>query len=150
MNSKKISNIFETESITKILVLCVLTFGLFVIFKLYKFSKKLNSNVASPISNWFMNTAVVIHLVSFISLLIFFGTNGSQELLIFSKSMHIVSSIFHLVWIIKVRNRINEVNQVFKGDSLWLNPFLSSFFHVIYMQYKINKTILIEGGAETV
>jgi hypothetical protein len=142
MNRNKFNEIFEVVSVNKIILLCILSFGMYVIFKLYTFSNKVNKKVASPISNFFMHTAIVIHLISFISLLIFFGIDGSQELLIFSKLMHVLSSIFHITWIIKVRNRINIINSVMKGNKLWLNAILSSLFHVIYMQYKINESIL--------
>tara|TARA_R110000787_G_scaffold81342_5_gene176411 strand:+ start:336 stop:809 length:474 start_codon:yes stop_codon:yes gene_type:complete len=151
MDKDKLRDTFEVASVLKIAALCILTFGLYVIFKLYTFSNKVNKAVTAPIPHWFMHTAIVIHLISFISLLIFFSTDGDQALLIFSKLMHAVSSVFHLIWIIKVRNRINNINSVSKGDRLWLNPLLSSFFHVIYMQYKINQSILTadEVNAET-
>lgn len=149
MNKNELSETFEVDSVVKTTSLCILTVGLYVIFKLYIFSNKVNKKVTSPISTWFMNTAVVVHLISFFSLLIFFGIEGHQELLIFSKLMHVLSSIFHLTWIFKVRNRINIINHVKKGNKLWLNPILSSFFHVIYMQYKINQSIIITEGDDT-
>lgn len=142
MIKQKTNDIFEVVSVRKIVAMCILTFGLFVVFKLYSFSNQINPRVRSPIPIWFMRAAVVIHLLSFFSLVLFYAIDGPQALLIFSKIMHGLSSIFHLTWIIKVRNRINEVNHVKKRDKLWLRPFLSSFFHVIYMQKKINESIL--------
>jgi hypothetical protein len=56
-----------------------------------------------------------------------------------SISIHIVSSVFDVTWIIMVRNRINLIACSKKGDKLWLNPFMTSIFHVIYMQHKINQ-----------
>ena len=53
--------------------------------------------------------------------------------------IHILSSVFDIVWIIMVRNRTNLISGSNKGDKLWLNPFITSIFHVIYMQYKINQ-----------
>ncbi|MGO2373214.1 MAG: hypothetical protein ACTH5C_12750, partial [Pseudoalteromonas prydzensis] len=41
--------------------------------------------------------------------------------------------------IVMVRNRINLIAGSNKGDNLWLNPFITSIFHVIYMQHKINQ-----------
>ena len=142
MANNKLTDTFELASVLKVAALCILTFGLYVIFKLYIFSNQVNKAVTEPIPPWFMHTAIVIHLISFISLVIFFSTDGAQALLILSKVMHAVSSVFHLIWIIKVRNRINNINHVKKGHKLWLNPVLSSFLHVIYLQYKINQSIL--------
>lgn len=38
-----------------------------------------------------------------------------------------------------LRNRMNMIAGVKKGDNLWLNPYITSIFHVIYMQHKINQ-----------
>jgi hypothetical protein len=136
---KNMDDIFESQSVAKIITLCMLTFGLYVIYRLFTLTKEVNGNVNNIIPTWFTFSAITIHLISFISLVIFFTTNGTQELLIFSKAMHVLSSIFHVTWLIKVRNRINKISGVKKGSECWLNPILSSFFHVIYIQYKINQ-----------
>ena len=39
-------------------------------------------------------------------------------------------------------NRMNMIAGVKKGDKLWLNPYITSIFHVIYMQYKINQGLV--------
>ena len=88
-----------------------------------------------------MFVVIAVHLLSFISLITYFVIDGSSQLLITSKVLHVVSSLFHFVWIMKVRNRINEINRAVKGDVNWLRPFLSTFLHVIYMQYKINGNV---------
>jgi hypothetical protein len=137
---KNMDDIFESQSVVKTITLCMLTFGLYVIYRLFTLTKEVNGNVNNIIPTWFTFSAITIHLISFISLVTFFATaNGTQELLIFSKAMHVLSSIFHVTWLIKVRNRINQISGVKKGSEFWLNPILSSFFHVIYIQYKINQ-----------
>jgi len=138
---KNINNIFKSESILKTAALCVLTFGLYVIYRLFHLTKSVNGNVKNSIPRWFVFSAITVHLISFFSLVIFFVTSGSQELLIFSKAMHVISSIFHVIWLIKVRNRINQLIGVEKENNLWLNPFLSTLFHVIYIQHKINQSL---------
>tara|TARA_B100000809_G_scaffold229558_1_gene243293 strand:+ start:306 stop:545 length:240 start_codon:yes stop_codon:yes gene_type:complete len=56
--------------------------------------------------------------------------------------IHIISSAFDIRWIIKVWNRINIIIGSSKDDKLWLNPFITSIFHVISMQYKINQGLI--------
>ncbi|WP_138586910.1 hypothetical protein [Pseudoalteromonas sp. S558] len=56
-----------------------------------------------------------------------------------SIGIHVVSSIFDVTWVIMVRNRINLIVGSNSDDKLWLNPFITSIFHVIYMQHKINQ-----------
>ena len=41
-----------------------------------------------------------------------------------------------------IRNRINQISGSNKGDTLWLNPFITSILHVIYIQHKINQSLV--------
>ncbi len=140
MNSK-IEQLFEYQSINKTIGLCIITFGFYIIYTLYNYSLKIRAINQKWISNTFMFTAVTIHCVSFVSLVVHFANIGPESILIFSKLMHLLSSVFHVVWLLRVRHQINLINGVSKGDVHWLNPFFSSFLHVIYMQYKINQVL---------
>ena len=135
-------DVFESQSIAKTIALCVFTFGLFVIYRLFSLTKSVNGNVINPIPQLFSISAISIHLISFFSLVIFFVASGSQELLIFSKGMHVLSSIFHVTWLLKIRSKINQIIGAEKGSELWLSPILSSFLHVIYIQHKINQALV--------
>lgn len=112
-----------------------------MIYRLFTLTKSVNENVINPIPQWFSGSAISIHLISFFSLVIFFVASGSHELLIFSKGMHVLSSIFHVTWLLKVRSRINQIIGVEKESELWLSPIFSSFLHVIYIQHKINQAL---------
>ncbi|CAI3802156.1 hypothetical protein [Rheinheimera sp. MM224] len=140
---KHMDDIFEVKSVAKTIAFCVFSFGLYVIYRLFTLTKQLNGNVEKPISPWFVVSAISVHLISLLGLILFFATNGSQELLLFSKLMHLVSAIFHVTWLIKIRNRINLISGVEKGSKYWLNPVMSSCLHVIYIQYKINQFLQI-------
>jgi hypothetical protein len=130
---------FETRSVSQTITLCVFTVGLFVVYRLLTLTLVINKNTNHTISLKFAYSAVFIHLVSFLSIVVYFATNASPELLIFSKIMHGVSSVFHLVWIVKVKNRIDALTSAKTNTDTSLNPFLSAFLHVIYFQYKINQ-----------
>jgi len=56
--------------------------------------------------------------------------------------IHIISSILDVTWIIKVRNCINIIIGANKDNNLMLNPFITSILHVVYMQYKINQSLM--------
>jgi hypothetical protein len=143
MNAKNngIEQLFEYKSVSRTIGLCIVTFGFYVIYRLYKYSVKIRTINHNWISNTFMYLVVVVHCVSFGSLVMHFSNIGPEHILIFSKFMHLFSSVFHVVWLLRVRNEINKLNGLKKGDSNWLNPILSSFLHVIYMQYKINQVL---------
>ena len=139
-------NNFENKSIALVTILCIATFGLYVIYRLYQLTTVINHRVINGISTLFVWSAISIHLTSLLMLAYYFLYSAPAELLILAKVMHLISSIFHVIWIFKVKNRINEINNAYKGNSLWLKPFLSAFFHVIYFQMKINQSNKISSA----
>ena len=133
-----ITEVFETDSVPKTLVLCVLTIGAYLIYKLYRFSYQINHLTTFKISKLFMTITMALFTISLASLI--YGIANFHDLTILKSSIgiHMISSVFNVTWIIMVRNRMNMIAGAKKGDKLWLNPYITSLFHVIYMQYKIN------------
>ena len=133
------TEVFETDSVTKTLVLCVLTLGAYLIYKLYRFSYQINHFTTFKISPIFMATSIALFAISLGSLI--YGIANFHDLTILKSSIgiHMISSVFDVTWIIMVRNRMNMIAGVKKGDKLWLNRYITSIFHVIYMQHKINQ-----------
>lgn len=142
------NSVFKEKSVVAVLTLCVASFGLYVIFRLWQLTNILNSKTENHISTGFTTAAISIHLVSLFSLIYYFLFPAPAALLITAKLLHLLSAIFHIVWIIRVRNRINRMNNASKGNALWLDPFLSSFFHIIYFQHKINQSIDAEAAGK--
>ena len=142
---KGLTDIFEVDSVAKILALCVITIGSYLIYKLYRFSSQINQHTELKISKVFITTTIVLFAISLGSLI--YGLANFHDLAILksSISIHIVSSVFDVTWIIMVRNRINLIAGSKKGDKLWLNPLITSIFHVIYMQHKINQGLVKSG-----
>lgn len=134
--------IFRADSVAKTLILCILTLGCYLIYKLYYFSKAINHNTELKISKVFIAVTISFFGISFASLI--YGLINFEDPLIFKSHLviHMISSILDVTWIIKVRNRINIIIGANKGDKDWLNPYITSLFHVIYMQYKINQSLI--------
>lgn len=137
--TKELSNIFQPDSVVKVLLLCVLTIGGYLIYKLYLFSTLINQHTPYKISKAFIVTTTILFTLSLISLLYGLANLEQPQILHSSIGLHLVSSIFDISWIVMVRNRINLISGAVKGESLWLNPVITSIFHVVYMQYKINQ-----------
>jgi hypothetical protein len=135
------SGVFEEDSVGKTLALCLLTIGAYLVYKLYRFSIQINQHTDLKISKIFMWIATFLFVFSFGSLLYGLANFEDPTILTSSIGIHIISSIFDITWIIIVRNRINLIAGTTKGDKLWLSPVLTSIFHVIYMQHKINQGI---------
>ncbi|SEH56053.1 hypothetical protein SAMN05660691_00140 [Rheinheimera pacifica] len=131
--------IFEAESVIKTLLLCILTVGAYLIYKLYNFSNLISQKTEYKISKLFIVTTILLFTMHLGSLIYALANLHDPAILIGSISIHIVSSIFDVTWIIMVRNRINLIAGSKRGDKLWLKPLITSVFHVIYMQHKINQ-----------
>jgi len=135
----KLAEVFKFDSVSKSLVLCILTIGSYLIYKLYRFSSQINKHTELKISNVFIYITIVLFTMSLGSLIYSLANFHEPEILRASIGIHVVSSIFDVTWIIMVRNRINSILGAKKGDKLWLNPYITSILHVIYMQHKINQ-----------
>jgi hypothetical protein len=132
---KGLTEIFEVDSVLKTLALCMLTIGSYLIYKLYRFSSQINQHTEFKISKVFISITIFLFTISL-------GSFHDPSILTSSIGIHIISSVFDVTWIIMVRNRINLIAGSNKGDKLWLSPFITSIFHVIYMQYKINQGLV--------
>lgn len=128
---------FKKESTLQVLVLCVVTIGGYLMYKLFQLSKEINKH-SSEISKPFMVLTILLFFVSIISLLWGIAHLPDTQLLKAHLPIHILSSTFDVVWIVKVRNKLNSLSGAKKGQKEWLNVYLTSIFHVIYFQYMIN------------
>jgi len=137
---KVLTDIFEVDSVLKALALCILTIGSYLIYKLYRFSGQINQHTELKISKIFILTTIILFTISLGSLIYGLVNIHDTSILISSIGIHMVSSIFDVTWIVMIRNRINLISGSNRGDTLWLNPFITSIFHVIYMQHKINQS----------
>jgi hypothetical protein len=138
----RFTGIFEVDSVIKTATLCVLTIGAFLIYKLYQFSNQINQKTEYKISNMLIYITILLFTISLGSLIYSLANFHDAAILKSSIGIHAISSAFDVTWIIMVRNRINLISGASKGDKLWLNPFFTSIFHVIYMQQKINQDTL--------
>lgn len=86
-----------------------------------------------------MGIAIVLFAMALSSLIYAIVNFHDPLILKGSIGIHLISTVFDMVWIFMVRNHINCISGANKSDPLWLNPFITSFFHVIYMQHKINQ-----------
>ncbi|TWX53416.1 hypothetical protein [Colwellia hornerae] len=133
------TGVFDITSVSKVLALCILSIGLYLIYKLYLFSNQINKHTEFKISKTFIFITIFLYIISLGSLVHALANWQEAGILNLTLGFHVISSIFDITWIIMVRNRINLIAGSNKGDKLWLNPFITSMLHVVYMQHKINQ-----------
>ncbi len=131
--------IFKEDSVFKTVILCMLTLGGYLIYKLYTFSVQINDNTELKISKVFITITIILSLVSLVTLVVGLSYLPEKQVLLSSLVLHVFSTILDISWILMVRNRMNLISGAKKGDLLWLDPFKTSILHVIYMQHKINQ-----------
>ncbi|MCO7226959.1 hypothetical protein [Pleionea sp. CnH1-48] len=129
----------EYESVLKVLLLCVFTAGFYLFYKLFKLSSFTNSHSYSKISKVFMFSVSLMFLVSMLSLA--WGVLHLPDTQIIKAHLPIlpVSSILDIIWIVRVRNALNMAFRSSKHQGKLLHPLLTSAFHIVYIQYVLNK-----------
>jgi hypothetical protein len=133
------TGVFDIASVSKVLALCIISLGSYLIYKLYLLSSKINKHTELKISKAFIFTTIFLYTISFVTLIHALANWQEPGILNTTLVFHIISSVFDITWIVMVRNRINLIAGANKGDKLWLNPFITSMLHVVYMQHKINQ-----------
>ena len=127
-----------------VLLLAILTFGVYPLYWLYARTKILNRVVpANPIPMGLAVAAVALFLLNLAGGVLD-GIYAEQLAIGVRRTFTAVawiSVVVNLVWVFKFRNRLNERFMSHKGDCYWLGPLLTFFFQVLYLQYKLNQLI---------
>ncbi|MCP3899406.1 MAG: DUF4234 domain-containing protein [Desulfobacteraceae bacterium] len=143
---------FNKVSTWIVLLLTMLTCGVYAFFWLYSRTKILNRLPSvEPISSGFMVTTIILWAIS---MLFSFGTGintgiqGEPDvgLTLITNLLSIVASILPIVWYFKFKNRLNTflTNHVQNGSLL--GPIMTFFFNILYLSYKLNENIEIMEG----
>lgn len=154
---------FNSFSVWYVLGLTILTQGLYFMYWHWHRSKKLNEALPeNPISSTFINNVVAAYIV-YIGLVVYASVYFPEALQvpegatveslaaqplpgvwvavqIFGNIVLILTAI----WSYKIRNRLNQLLAVEKGQPLWSGPILAVLFQAFYLQWKINKALETE------
>ncbi|WP_416395372.1 DUF4234 domain-containing protein [Allohahella sp. A8] len=155
--------VFNSFSVWYVLGLTILTQGLYFMYWHWHRSKKLNEALPeNPISSTFINNVVAAYIV-YIGLVVYASVYFPEALQvpegatveslaaqplpgvwvavqIFGNIVLILTAI----WSYKIRNRLNQLLAVEKGQPLWSGPILAVLFQAFYLQWKINKALETE------
>lgn len=142
-NSDVVSEILESSNIhcfTRfsawgVFGLSIVTLGIYPIYWMVTRSKIINNNVKEPISTALINANIAIYAVNFV--LSFIAEAVGPQVVLLSSLISIVYMVVYLIWLFKMRSKIEEI----MGKSGALSGIMTFFFNVLYFQYKINEAI---------
>jgi hypothetical protein len=133
---------FPRFSTWGVLLLDVVTLGIYPLYWLYTRTEILNRTLPSKQIPMGLAVAVVVLFVTNVAASLVhqiyphhFGVAAA------SSTINLILTIVDLVWVFKFRNRLNEFFASPKGDRYWLGVLLTFFFGVLYLQYKLNQLI---------
>jgi len=137
-------NLFQRFNIWFVLILILLTLGLYIVYWLHTRTKILNQIVHHNISTIFVSVATLLFVLSFVIQVV--GTL-LEEAAVFPNAMQyftylpmleLISNILILVWVFKFRNQLQKT---FSSSEFDVGIIPTFFFQIIYLQYKINRLI---------
>ena len=126
---------FERFSAWGVFGLSFITLGIYSIYWMYSRTKVLNEITDDPIPESFTNAVLGLYVGNWI-LSFADGAMDSVALSGLSSLVSLASGILGIIWIFKMKNRVEPFARNFSFSGL-----LTFFFGAIYVQYKINEAI---------
>lgn len=135
-----LSHVFERFSTWGVIGLAIVTLGLYSIYWLYSRTGQLNKHANNPIGAAFINITIGLCVIGFVNNLSYVLNFNATVAAILALSS-VIGTILTIVWVFKIRNRINLLLNSAKGDASRLGPVFTFFLNIYYLQYKINSII---------
>ncbi|WP_019605068.1 DUF4234 domain-containing protein [Teredinibacter turnerae] len=136
----KLSAIFPRFTAWAVFGLGLITLGIYSFYWLFSRTRQINPVIENPISPLFMGATLGLYIVGFASNI---PLNNPIVTMVLS-FLSVAGSIMFVVWAFRLRSRIHQVANISASDPSRINPVLTFFFSVIYLQYKINQYIDME------
>jgi len=66
-------------------------------------------------------------------------TNDNPQIVLIGKQINYIYIIILILWLFKVRDKMNIVLEADKNTQYWYRGILTFFFNIWYLQYKTNR-----------
>jgi hypothetical protein len=138
MNSKITQ--FKRQSVWVLLGLTVITATIYWSFWLRRQSRVLNQTLPQqPIPRWFFPISLALTILSIGWAIPEVLTDDAPVVIAIGKLLSKADLIFTIVWIFKVRNRLNLLLETSKSDKTWFGGVWTFLFGIFYVQFKLNR-----------
>jgi hypothetical protein len=129
------------QSVLFLVLVSVLSWGIYAIFWLVKTTRAVNRRVEQRISPTFVQSAVVVCAASYAvaAISLFAESSASaRDWDSLDRMATVVQTAFVLVWVFRIRRCLNVSTGARPGMTMWVNGFFTFVFQQFYLQYKIN------------
>ncbi|MDD5262536.1 MAG: DUF4234 domain-containing protein [Methylacidiphilales bacterium] len=131
---------FATQSVWGMIGLSLITLTFYFPFWLRKTSRIVNELLPSnPIGAWYFPVGIILTALNFGMLIPEMLTDDDPTVMIVSKLLNRIDTVFVIFWAFKIRNRIHVILESEKKTPLWFNTFWTFFFQMFYIQFRINR-----------
>lgn len=131
---------FPRINVLYVIFLSYITFSFYIFFWLRKYSNILNKElVDKKISNIWFPLSITVTIINFVMIFIEIFTNDNPQIVLIGKQINTIYIIILILWLFKVRNKMNIVLETEKNTQYWYSGILTFFFNIWYLQYKTNR-----------
>ena len=131
---------FKNQSVWALIGLTIITATVYFPFWLRRQSRILSENLPEqPIPGWFFPVAITLTILSLGWSVPEVLTDDAPWAIAVGKLLTRADLIFTIVWIFKVRNRLNTLLEASASDKNWFGAVWTFLFGIFYLQFKLNR-----------
>jgi len=131
---------FKRQSVWVLIGLTIITATIYWPFWLRRQSRLLNQSLPQKaIPTWFFPVLIALTILNFGWAIPEVSTDDAPGIIAIGKLLNIADGIFTIVWVFKVRNRLNTLLCFSKNDKTWFGGVWTFLFGILYFQFKINR-----------
>lgn len=137
---KDIIHKFPRQSVWAIIGLSLVTLTIYFPFWLRKHTRIINQLLPNnQVPSWWFPLYLCITILNFALVIPEIITEDHPAVMAVSKLISMIDIILTIVWIFKLRNRMNILLETEKKTPYWYQAFWTLLFGLFYLQYKVNK-----------
>lgn len=118
----------------------LITLTFYFPFWLRKITRVINRLLPlNPIGMWFFPASIILTALNLGMVIPEILTDDNPAVVMASKAINRIDAILVLVWVFKIRNRMNVILGAENRSPLWFNAFWTFIFQIFYLQFRINR-----------
>jgi hypothetical protein len=131
---------FKRQSVWALIGLTIITATIYWPFWLRRQSRLLNQSLPQQaIPTWFFPVLLALAILSIGWAIPEALTNDAPGIIAIGKLLSKADLIFTIVWVFKVRNRLNALFETSKNEKTWFGGVWTVIFGIFYLQFKLNR-----------